>query len=377
MSPFNQDDRNDLPVGLPVDLPSAANLLGSAQAKANVNIALIKYWGKAESETNLPAVGSLSLTLDEWGSETQVTWFTSTDASLAKHRFILNGQEKSDAKVERLLEHLLQLAESHHHPWAKPKQVWAQVNSINTVPTASGLASSASGMAALGLAAWSALGWSNPLEATLNDDFTPPAHKLIDLVRIGSGSAVRSLLGGLVRLERDGQTMKQLQVANEWPLALVVCVVDPGPKAVSSREGMERTRQTSPYYQAWVDSHEADLDEAEKAVQQKDLSRLGELMEHSTFKMHSVMWSARPPLRYVKGTSLEALDQVESIRQAGIQAWATMDAGPHVKVLCFQKDIAYISEQLKKVKGLHSCIVRYPGQAAHILKRAPIIGKDS
>lgn len=341
--------------------------LGRAKAKANVNIALIKYWGKADSEDNYPAVGSLSLTLDEWGSETRVTWYKSKEYDAGEHRFILNGQERPDPKVNRLLDRLLRLAEQHDHAWAIPKQVWALVESTNTVPTASGLASSASGMAALGLAAWSSLAWANPFDQTQNTLYSPAIEHLVDLVRIGSGSAVRSLLGGLVRLERDGRQMKQLQDAHEWPLALVVAVVDPGPKAVSSREGMERTRQTSPYYQAWVDSHEADLNAAEVAVQQKDLAGLGELMEHSTFKMHSVMWAARPPLRYLKATSFRVLDQVEQLRNDGIEAWATMDAGPHVKVLCHQKDVDSVINRLQGITGLYSCIVRYPGQAAKLL----------
>lgn len=351
---------------IPNDLEQAA-VLGRAKAKANVNIALIKYWGKADSEENLPAVGSLSLTLDEWGSETRVTWYKSMSNGCADHRFILNGRERIDTKVNRLLDRLLVLAEQHNHTWAKPKQVWAKVESTNTVPTASGLASSASGMAALGLASWSALAWSNPFETDPNKAFSPKSEHLVDLVRIGSGSAVRSLLGGLVRLERDGKRMKQLRPATDWPLALVVAVVDPGPKSVSSREGMERTRQTSPYYQAWIESHEADLNAAEEAVKQKNLSRLGELMEHSTFKMHSVMWAAQPPLRYLKATSFMVLDRVEQLRQTGVEAWATMDAGPHVKVLCRHEEVQKVLESLKKVEGLHSCIVRYPGQAAQVL----------
>ena len=350
----------------PNDLEKVA-ILGSAKAKANVNIALIKYWGKADSKENTPAVGSLSLTLDEWGSETRVTWYKSGGGRHVDHSFILNGRERSDPKVNRLLDRLLTLAEQHNHAWAKPKQVWAKVESTNTVPTASGLASSASGMAALGLASWSALAWSNPFDSDSNEAFSPKSEHLVDLVRIGSGSAVRSLLGGLVRLERDGQRMKQLRPADDWPLALVIAVVDPGPKSVSSRDGMERTRQTSPYYQAWVESHEADLNAAEEAVKQKDLSRLGMLMEHSTFKMHSVMWAARPPLRYLKATSFMVLDQVEQLRQVGVEAWATMDAGPHVKVLCHQEEVQTVVESLEKVASLHSCIVRYPGQAAQVL----------
>lgn len=345
---------------------------GEARATANVNIALIKYWGKADKQSNLPAVGSLSLTLSEWGSDTRVTWIDldsrrdgQSDENSFQHRFVLNGQERKDPKVSRLLDHILLVAENRNHQWAAPRSVRAVVESYNTVPTASGLASSASGMAALGLAAWTALGWSNPLE---REDNESDKKSLIDLVRIGSGSAVRSLLGGIVRLERDGARMTPLCSAADWALALVVCIIDPGPKAVSSREGMERTRLTSPYHKAWVDSHQADLDAATEAVKSRDLQRLGEVMEHSTFKMHASMWASSPPLRYLKGETLHILDAVERLRAQGIGAWATMDAGPHVKVLCQRTEAELIANHLSKLSGIDEVQIRYPGEAAKATK---------
>ena len=179
-------------------------------------------------ESNKPAVGSLSLTLNEWGTDTRVSWVS--QQHLSEHSFTLNGTTQSDYKVNRLLDELLCMASEYGHPWAKQGHIKAIVESHNTVPTASGLASSASGMAALGLAAWSALGWSHPLTSSAGKATEQPSgDRLIDLVRIGSGSAVRSLYGGLVRLDKDGRSLSQLCSAEEWPLALVVCVVDPGP----------------------------------------------------------------------------------------------------------------------------------------------------
>lgn len=348
--------------------------LGSAEAIAQVNIALIKYWGKSESALNTPAVGSLSLTLDGWGSETSLQWIrreAPSDPEIDKpnlsHRFEINGEVRADAKVDRLLNTALSIAARRGHPWAHPEKVRAIISSRNSVPTASGLASSASGMAALGVAAWSALGYQDELIRLQRGEVDEESAELVDLVRIGSGSAVRSLLGGLVRLERDGRSLKPLCKPDDWPLALVVAVVDPGPKAVSSREGMERTRQTSPYYQAWVDSHAADLDAAEEAVSQRDLERLGDLMERSTFKMHASMWAANPPLRYLRGMSLEVLDVVERLRREGVGAWSTMDAGPHVKVLCARDDAEKVANAISMVRGLSAVVTRLPGRAAHVI----------
>jgi diphosphomevalonate decarboxylase len=284
------------------------------------------------------------------------------------HLITLNQQTRADHKINKLLDQALIFAARHGHPWAHPDHTCAVMTSVNSVPTASGLASSASGMAALGVAAWSALGYGEDLEHIQSGLINDRVSDLISLVRIGSGSAVRSLLGGLVRLERDGSSLRALCSHNEWDLALVVGVVDPGPKAVSSREGMERTRRTSPYHQAWIDTHAADLDAAEEAVKHRDLEQLGELMEHSTFKMHASMWASRPPLRYLKGVSLDLLDQVERLRAQGVGAWATMDAGPHVKVLCARADADKVASTLSEVPGLSDVVTRYPGRAAHVMK---------
>lgn len=315
----------------------------SAEVSAGINIALIKYWGKRDSAANLPAVGSLSLTLAPWGSTTRLSWLKGSE-----HHFSLNGAVSRDPKVLKLLAEIQRRAGLEGYG--------AKIDSVNSVPTAAGLASSASGMAALGVAAWRAAGL--PLA-----EGHPPAA-LIEVVRVGSGSAPRSLLGGLVRLERDGVTLRQLTAPNEWPLCLLVAVVSRGPKEISSRDGMERTRATSPYFQAWVESHPADLDEAEEAILRRDLEALGAVMEHSTAKMHACAWGARPPLRYLKGVSLSVLDRVQALRQAGVGAWATMDAGPHVKVLCNPEEHATVHAALSEVDGVLEVLTLTPGEGA-------------
>ena len=90
-------------------------------------------------------------------------------------------------------------------------------------------------------------------------------------------------------------------------------------------------------------------------------------MEHSTFKMHAAMWSAKPPLRYLKAKSLMILDEVEQLRSRGAAAWATMDAGPHVKILCERSEAAHIATHMKSIIGQRSVLIRHPGRAAHII----------
>ena len=326
---------------------------GIARAKAGINIALVKYWGKRDSKDNLPAVGSLSLTLSPWGTDTTVHWCSDLDADV----FTLNDEVYTDQKVLKVLNYLRQLS---------GVQLYAKITSQNSVPTAAGLASSASGMAALSYAAWvaleRALGTSLPSQPYAID----LPIDLINAVRIGSGSAPRSLLGGFVRLNRDGKTLQQLCPETDWSVSLVVAVVNQGPKEISSRVGMERTRTSSPYYSAWVESHEADLDEATAAIESRDLDRLGTVMEHSTFKMHACMWASKSPLRYIKGISLDLIDEVIALRSEGYSAWVTMDAGPHVKILCSNHDAQRVATRIKAHPKVLRCLILSPGQGIHL-----------
>ncbi|MCA9543981.1 MAG: diphosphomevalonate decarboxylase [Myxococcales bacterium] len=314
-----------------------------ATARAGINIALVKYWGKRDDAENLPAVGSLSLTLDSPGTTTTVRF----DAGLPADRFTLNGQERADRRVFQALD-----AVRAHAGLA----LRAQVTSENTVPTASGLASSASGAAALGLAAWAAAG--------LPTDDLAAQPALVALVRRASGSAPRSLLGGLVELDRDTTAVTQVLAPQAWDLRMVIAVMTHQEKKVKSRPGMTLTRETSPYYAAWVEHHAADLAAARAAIDARDLDALGAAMERSTLRMHACMLAADPPLRYLSGRTLDALDAVEALRADGVSAWATMDAGPHVKVLCHAADAARVHQALIDVVGVSEVLVARPGPGA-------------
>ena len=322
---------------------------GTATAWAGINIALVKYWGKRDAAANLPAVGSLSLTLAELGTRTTVTF----DPTLTDDRFELNGVARDDdARVRALLDGVRRLRCLDRR---------ARVVSRNHVPTASGLASSASGAAALAVAAWAASG-GDPTVARADAAF-------VDLVRRGSGSAPRSLYGGLVELDRSDGQVHPVLPPEAWNLRMVVARLAHGPKATSSREGMARTARTSPYYAAWIAAHPADLVEARAAIEARDLARLGTVMERSTARMHACMLAADPPLRYWNGRTLDALDVVAGLRAAGVGAWATMDAGPHVKVLCADADAEAVRSALCAVAPEDDLQITRPGPGAHVEPR--------
>lgn len=320
--------------------------MSAATVRAGVNIALVKYWGKRDDAANLPAVGSISLTLDGLYTQTTVRF----DAALSADRFVLDGVERADPRVVGVLDGVRAAAKDTR---------FAEVTSVNHVPTAAGLASSASGMAALGLASWAAAGLE-PADPGQN-----PA--LVDLIRRGSGSAPRSLLGGLVELDRETGRVEQRCGETDWPLCMVVAVIGRGEKTVKSRPGMAHSRATSAYYDAWVAHHPADLQAANAAIAARDLAALGAVMERSTMRMHACMLAGDPPLRYLSGRTLDVLDAVHAARDAGLGAWCTMDAGPHVKTLCRPEDAAQVEAIVRAVPGIaavHRCM---GGPGAQIL----------
>jgi diphosphomevalonate decarboxylase len=297
-----------------------------ATATAHPNIALVKYWGKRDLPLNLPAVSSLSLTLDGFHTTTTVTWGAESDA------MTLNGQP-AQPKVAAKALRFLDLLDPARPPCA--------ITSHNSFPTGAGLASSASGFAALALAGAAAAGQdTDPL-------------RLSRLARQGSGSACRSLWGGFVTWRRgaqaDGSDSHGVPVfgPDHWDVVMVVAVVSTAGKAVGSTEGMERSRRTSPLYDTWLAQAEDDVTEGEAAVAARDLDRLGRVMESSTYKMHATMHTSQPPLMYWQPGSVAVLHAVWALRAAGTSAWTTMDAGPQVKVLCHRADAEKVADAVR------------------------------
>ena len=319
-------------------------MMTRATAIAHPNIALIKYWGKRDLALNLPAVSSVSLTLSGFRTKTTVE----TGASVDTVR--LDGQVAPERFTGRVLAFLDRILVGRGP---------LVIDTESNFPMGAGLASSASGFAALTLAACAA-----------TDRPTDPVI-LSTLSRLGSGSACRSFWEGFVHWRRGAQADGTdshgypIDALDGWDLAMVIGVVETGPKAVGSTEGMERSRSTSAFYQQWVDSSERDVSDALLAIERRDLDGLGVAMERSTFKMHATMHSATPPLIYWKAQTLDVLQAVFDLRERGISAWATMDAGPQVKILCpaaaADEVVAAIQMYTKETHILH------PGPGAHLL----------
>jgi len=321
-----------------------------ARASARANIALAKYWGKSDLEHNVPAVPSVSLTLDQLVTETEVCFVERLESDVV----MLDARPATAREVHRavaMLDRVRRIA---------GLRCKATVTTSNHFPTAAGLASSASGFAALAAAATRAAGL----------ELEPQALSV--LARESSASAARSIFGGFVELPggKPGQrSLAAHQIAPEhhWDVCLVVALTAAGPKSVSSSDAMERSRRTSPYYRAWVEHAPHWATTIKDAIRDRDLAALGSAMEHSTFSFHSCAMTAEPRILYWNPATVAALRTVTGLRERGVSAWSTMDAGPHVKVLCEAADASRVQEALHQTPGVLETRVAKPGTGIEVL----------
>jgi diphosphomevalonate decarboxylase len=328
-------------------------ILSSCTAVAGTNIALVKYWGKRDAVLNLPAAGSLSLTLKELGTRTTVRFGSHLGPG---DRIRLNGGDPDDTTRARIVA-FLDLVRQRAHIDAS-----AEVVSENSVPTAAGLASSASGFAALALAAARAAG------------LTLAPGQLSALARRGSGSAARSIFGGFVEMRpgvfSDGTdaVAGPIPEGDGWPIRLVIAVTAEGEKAIGSTAAMEQTARTSPFYAAWLQSVPRDLRDARAAIVERDLPRLGSVAERNALRMHATGIAADPPILYWTAATLAAMETVRGLRERGMGAYFTIDAGPQVKVLCQASDVREIEGALAATPGVLRTVVASPGRGARVLQ---------
>jgi len=300
-------------------------------AQAQPNIALIKYWGKRDLALNLPAVSSLSVTLDSLWTRMSVE-FRDSDGQDS----LLVNDAQAPAMLKRV-SHCLDLV-------AGQDRQRASVVSQSNFPIGAGLASSASAFAALVVAA----------DTELNG-----SRDLLDLARLAgasSGSAARSLYGGFVELtagenQIDVQTVCE---SSEWPLEIIVAITAEGPKPTGSSEAMIRGEGTSPFYSSWIERQDDDLRTAREAVLSKDFGKLAAVAEHNCLKMHSVMWTSRPPIVYWNNATLSCMETIRALQSDGVPVFFTIDAGPQVKAVCLPEAAESVLSALQNTAGVIS-----------------------
>ncbi len=306
----------------------------SLKIKTSPSLALIKYWGKQDTKTNTPATGSLAVSLEGLTTETTIT-LANEDA------VFINGKAQP---AERFAPFFHQVRKSLGTKHA------FHADSHSNFPVAAGLASSSSGFAAL------AYGCAKLIN--------PYCHENVisSLARLGSASAARAVFGGFTLLEQGSLNAEPLNIA--WPdLRIIICIVQSGPKEVSSREAMERARHTSPYYSVWLEQSANRFPQALEALKKTNLSLLGPLIRESYLGMFATMLTSQPPVLYWQPDTMALLKTCEILRHEGYEVWETMDAGPQVKMFCLKDQLENILSGLKNRYPDIQLLVSKPGPA--------------
>ncbi len=323
--------------------------MSKTTVSAPANIAFIKYWGARDLERALPMNSSISMTLEHCVSQCTVetlghggedeVWLAEPDGGF--------GTPEPEF-AQRMRDHL-----SRIRKWAGRTEA-VRVATRNTFPTAGGLASSASGFAALTLAAAGAFG-------------KKASTKELSLLarRSGSGSACRSVLGGFVEWSTpkgngdvnsggggdDDSYARQIADADHWDLCNVIAVVEIGPKTVSSIEGHRRA-PSSPYYTKRQELLPQRLEKVRKAIRERDLATLGPILEEEAVDLHLIAMSSHPPIFYWSPGTVAVLRAVRELRQEGLSAWVTMDAGANVHVICDTDSEDEVADRLEDVPAV-------------------------
>ena len=312
-------------------------------ATACSNLALVKYWGKADPETNQPATPSLSIGLEALTTTTELTVSTGTEDEISVNNL------QSGKPIDRVRAYLNLCRDRYGFQQA------FRLVSQNNFPTASGLASSASGFAALSLAI------NQLMQLKL------PDKQLSQLARRGSGSAARSIFGGFVEvvLEEDAFA-RPFAPAEHWPLRVVIVITDLAEKKPSSGEGMLRVAATSPHYQGWLDAHPNALDSAKQAIQERDFELLAKTSEANCMQMHLSIMTAEPPIHYWTESTIAVINKIKALRVAGCPVFFTIDAGPQVLAVCPEGTEGAIEQALEAVPGVIRIITSKVGGSPQV-----------
>lgn len=331
-------------------------------AVAHPNIAFIKYWGQANPNLNIPPNDSLSMTKEGIGYTKLNTYttieflpdYTKDTASIQETEKLAVTEEKlADRKLERVLAVINPLREKAGVDYK------FRMKSCNDFPTQAGLASSASGMAALAMAAADAL------------DLKLTKEELSTYARLGSGSAARSIQGGIVHwhqgFDHKSSYAEQLVKPENVNINAIITVISNTQKKVTSDAG-HKTAKSSIFNTMRIQQTRDDLEDALGAAKNDNFSLLGEKAEDSAMYMHCVMLTSKPKrLLYWEPATLSVIKTVLDLRQSDdLECYFSIDAGPNVHVFCRPDKIYELGEILCNIKGVQMTIPVKPAGDAYI-----------
>lgn len=297
--------------------------------KSYANIAIIKYWGKKDPIKMIPATSSISLTLENLFTETEISFISREEAiektGQASDLLYINGELQNEEQIKKITKVI--------NLFRDDRSQLVKIDTTNNMPTEAGLSSSSSGLSA-------AIKACNKLF-----DKNLSREELVQISKFASGSSSRSFFGPVGMWDKD--TGKVSEVKTDLKLAMIVLVLNEEKKIISSRKGMALCMETSTSFDEWIRQSEIDFENMKKYLSEGDFSKVGDLTEENALRMHETTKNANPPFTYLTEKSFEAMEYVKELRKQGERCYFTMDAGPNVKVLCLEEDF----ERLKDIFG--------------------------
>ena len=304
---------------------------GSFQWSSPSNIALVKYWGKKENQ--IPANPSISFTLNNCKTITKLDFFKKEASDTFSFELLFEGKPKEDfkPKIQKFFERI-----EKYCPYLK--QYHFIIETENTFPHSSGIASSASGMAALSM---NIMSLEKALNPTLTDDFF--YQKASFLARLGSGSACRSIKGNLVvwgehkeiptSSDLFGATFSSQLHENFHNYQDTILLVDKGEKQVSSTVGHD-LMHNHPYASTRFEQAHTNLSALKKVLENGNLNEFIKIVESEALTLHAMMMTSMPYFILMKPNTLEIINKIWKFRnETNIPICFTLDAGANVHVL--------------------------------------------
>jgi diphosphomevalonate decarboxylase len=319
-----------------------------ATAVAPSNIAFIKYWGKKDEELKLPTNGSISMDLSNLLTVTTVEF----DPDLKEDMVMINGI-KNSSEQSRVVKHLDLIRKMALNTFK------AKVLSMSNFPVGTGLSSSASGFAALTIAAVNALG------IDLDE------KKLSILARIGSGSASRSIPDGFVewKMGKDSNSSYSISILppNYFKILDVVAIVSNKKKEVSTTDG-QKLAHTSPLFKKRLLNINKKIEEIKKFIKNKDFKNFGQLVEDEAIELHKIMQTSKPPLNYLRPETIKIMELVKKWRNEGLEVYFTLNTGQDIHLIIEEKNKEKLVEKLKEIDIIKNIIVNKPAVGARLIK---------
>jgi diphosphomevalonate decarboxylase len=318
---------------------------GSFSYSAPSNIALVKYWGKKEHQ--IPANPSISFTLTACKTITEMSFTKKEDVSSFSFDLLFEGQPKEDfkPKIQKFFERI-----EVYCPYLK--QYHLKIDTRNTFPHSSGIASSASGMAAL---AMNIMSLEKALHPEMSDDFF--YSKASFLARLGSGSACRSIKGEVVVWGNHTEISGSSDLFGvEFPTAIhpnfknyqdTILLVDKGEKQVSSTVGHDLMHHHPYAEQRFQQAHD-NLSKLKAVLETGDLDTFVRIVESEALTLHAMMMTSMPYFILMKANTLEIINAIWKFRKStNIPVCFTLDAGANVHVLYPENDSAKVLQFIK------------------------------